>query len=87
MTDCTLKIQTLSGGEIEVPARECEKCDGTGILREAASIEWRSANDLNDVNIVEAKAGDRCIFCNGHGKIAVAGGPPRPIKRKPSEIN
>lgn len=85
--DLTMKIRTHSGGEIEIPAKACDRCDGTGILGQPARAEWISADDPTQKRIVEAKAGDRCPFCNGRGMVGVAGGPPRQVRPKPSEIN
>jgi hypothetical protein len=88
MTDkpLTMKIATGDGGEYEIPAVECEHCDGTGILARSAKVE-RHDHITGAVDILELKPGDRCAMCNGKGRVGSAGGSMRPAEPKPSQLN
>jgi len=88
MTDkpLTMKIQSASGEEFEIPAEFCEHCDGTGIIGRDLTYKTQHV-DTDEIETVVLKAGDKCRPCCGRGMVGIAGGPPRPITRKPSEMN
>ncbi|WP_409560209.1 hypothetical protein [Hyphomicrobium sp. MC8b] len=81
----TMTIDMGDGTTHEIPAVECEKCDGTGILSANMSAQVRridpATNETTD-ETVTMKKGDRCGFCLGRGKVGVAGGPPLPVSPK-----
>lgn len=91
MTDddrLTMKVTTHDGDDIEIPARSCEHCDGTGILAQPMSVKRQSLIDESaEPRIIRAKPGDQCPWCLGRGMTGIADGKPREIPPKPSEIN
>ncbi len=88
MTDepLRMKIRTMGGKEFEIPARQCEYCDGTGILGRPMTYNFRGA-DSDEFETAELKPGDRCRPCCGRGMVGTGAGPLTPVKPKPSEIN
>lgn len=79
-----MKIITADGEEMEMPARECDRCDGTGVLARPVTLQWRSMEG-DETYTVHAKPGDKCPACRGRGMVGILGEFEMPLKA--SEIN
>ena len=67
-------MTTIKVGDHELPAEECDQCDGTGIAgtRQSGTITRFISDDGERhnpplVEDVTAQPGDRCLSCGGHG--------------------
>lgn len=88
MTDkpLTMTIKTADGREFEIAAKECEHCDGTGILATSARVQ-RHDHVTGEVELLELKPGDRCAMCNGKGRVGTGGVSLRPVVPNSSKLN